>query len=333
MQTGNPQNWTGKGRGRQTGTFSPVPKAPPPAFSPRSSLIPQGSLTLSQTPILTRGSEPRSHGSSRTRLRPAPSDEVSTPPGSWPHPIFSPGASGSTHRLRPRLCPLLAPPRAPPAPPTCFHQVLGAGEALVDCGADAAQDEHIAQVGVADERAPQQPALLVLALHQARHQVHKAVGPRQVLVLVPPAGHDQRHVEAWAGEAGGRGARAQAAARAKRGRCLGFSIFLMAAGPAPTLLEGAQEGKTIRAPHEGARAGVLSPRGPLPIPRICQTPPLLLGGSRDQLALPSEAGVLSANLRTSFLTSNFSASGCSFPISLNCREGLTHHWPSPASSW
>lgn len=170
----------------------------------------------------------------------------------------------------PRAVPDLAPC---PAPPTCFHQVLGAGEALVDGGADAAQDEHVAQVGVADERAAQQPALLVPALHQARHQVHEAVGPRQVLVLVPPAGHDQSHVEAWAREARGEGARGEGAGSASPSPLTG-------ARPAPALLEGAPQGRTSR---PAGRCRILQfslPGAPCPPQRAARSP-LLRRRSRD----------------------------------------------------
>lgn len=78
---------------------------------------------------------------------------------------------------------------------TCPHDVLHAGEALVDGGADGAQDEHAAQVAVAHQRAAQEPPVLVLPVHVAGDQVHDAVRPGNALVLSPPAGHHQGHVE------------------------------------------------------------------------------------------------------------------------------------------
>lgn len=78
---------------------------------------------------------------------------------------------------------------------TCSHDVLHAGEALVDSRADGAQDEHAAQVAVAHEGASQEPPVLVLPIHVAGDQVHDAVWPWDALVLSPPAGHHQSHVE------------------------------------------------------------------------------------------------------------------------------------------
>lgn len=80
---------------------------------------------------------------------------------------------------------------------TCPHDVLHAGEALVDSGADGAQDQHAAQVAVAHQGAAQQPPVLILPVHIAGDQVHDAVRPWDALVLCPPAGHHQGHVETW----------------------------------------------------------------------------------------------------------------------------------------
>lgn len=78
---------------------------------------------------------------------------------------------------------------------TCPHDVLHAGEALVDGGADGAQDQHADQVAVAHQGAPQEPPILVLPIHVAGHQVHDPVWPWDALVLGPPAGHHQGHIE------------------------------------------------------------------------------------------------------------------------------------------
>lgn len=81
--------------------------------------------------------------------------------------------------------------------PTCSHDVLRAGEALVDGGADGAKDQHAAKVAVAHQRAPQEAPILILSIHITGDQVHDAVRPWDALVLTPPARYHQGHVETW----------------------------------------------------------------------------------------------------------------------------------------
>lgn len=75
--------------------------------------------------------------------------------------------------------------------------MLQGGEAPADPGADGAQDEDRRQVGVSHERAAQQAAALVPAVHAPGHHHHQVVGQREARVLAPPAVESQGHVKSY----------------------------------------------------------------------------------------------------------------------------------------
>lgn len=128
MQTENCRTGRERAEGGRSVLSHQFPRPRPrPSVPTLPSSLKDPATSRIQTPMLPRGSWPRSHPSSGPRLRPAQFDEVSTPPRSWPHPIFSLEASGSTHLLRPRPGPLLVPAPGPAPGPAGPAHLLSPG--------------------------------------------------------------------------------------------------------------------------------------------------------------------------------------------------------------
>lgn len=73
--------------------------------------------------------------------------------------------------------------------------MVHSGESFKDSSADRAQDEHRGEVGVTDESAAQDAALVILPMHIAGNDAHELVWQRNAGILRPPAVHNQCDIE------------------------------------------------------------------------------------------------------------------------------------------